>query len=437
MTIKGLAPGSNAASLDDIVRRRPSLFEGDFAPPVMTINRAAIDHNVATMARFCRDRGVDVAPHGKTSMAPQLWRRQLAAGAWGITVATPQQIAVCRQAKVPRVLLANELVDGATIEWLAGELAADPGFAFLCYVDSVAGVELLASAIDRATGRRTAQPAAGSATGPTTAGGAARPFDLLVEVGFADGRTGCRTVDQVVEVARAAAAHPTLRVVGTAGFEGGIGADLTPAVFVAVDDFLGRIHAAAAELVARDLVADPGGGVILSAGGSIFFDRAAEILTKPLPGGRHPHCVLRSGCYVTHDSGFYARMSPFSRPGADPAYTLRPALEAWGEILSHPEPGLALVGLGRRDVPFDLGMPRPALLRPTGSTRLFRDVSGCSVRALNDQHAFVDLADGVRVAPGDWMSFGISHPCTAFDKWRLVPEIDDEHRVLGFVETHF
>lgn len=392
----------------------------------MTLRRSALEHNISTMARFCRDRGVDLAPHGKTTMAPKIWRRQLAAGAWAITVATPEQIVACRQAGVPRVFLANELVDAATIAWLRAELDADPSFDFVCYVDSVAGVERLASAL-------------AGAGAPT--GAAARPFDVLVEIGFADGRTGCRTLEQVVEVAQAVAAAPGLRVVGVAGFEGGIGMDLTPAVFVAVDDFLGRIHAAAAELINRELVTDRGGGIILSAGGSIFFDRAAEILTKPLPGGRRPHCVIRSGCYVTHDSGFYERMSPFSRPGADPTYTLVPALEVWGEVLSNPEPGLALVGIGRRDVPFDLGMPIPRSLRdapgPAGRSAQLRDASDSTVRALNDQHAYVMLGAETSVRPGDWMSFGISHPCTAFDKWRLLLEIDDQHRVVDIVETQF
>ena len=428
--IKGLAPALVGRDLAELLARKPSLFGGEFVPPVMTIKRAPLEHNIATMARFCRDRGVDLAPHGKTTMAPGIWQRQLAAGAWGITVATPGQIAVCRRAGVPRVLLANELVDATTIEWLLSELDADPDFEFLCYVDSVAGVELLASAL----ARHAIGAAVPEQTAPRTA---SRPLDLLVEMGFADGRTGCRTVEQAVEVARAAAAVPGLRVVGTAGFEGGIGADLTPAVFVAVDDFLARIHAAAAELLSRDLVTDPSGGVILSAGGSIFFDRAAEILTRPLSGGRHPHCVLRAGCYVSHDSGFYGRMSPFSRPGADPAYTLVPALEAWGEVLSSPEPRLALVGIGRRDVPFDLGLPAPGRLRSAGGTGEARDVSGSSVRALNDQHAFVELAPGIVAKPGDWMSFGISHPCTAFDKWRLLPVIDDDDHVIDFVETQF
>jgi D-serine deaminase-like pyridoxal phosphate-dependent protein len=423
--VKGLAPTTAGRSLHEIASARPSLFGGDFTAPVMTLRRSALDHNIATMARYCRNHGVDLAPHGKTTMAPELWRRQLAAGAWGITVATPGQIAVCRSVGVPRVLLANELVDGPAIEWLLSEIEADPTFHFLCYVDSVAGVERLGRAI---------------AAAPDVPDSArTRPLDLLLEMGFSGGRTGCRTAAQAVDVARAAAATPGLRIVGVAGFEGGIGSELTPQVFAAVDSFLLSVHETASELIAADLVTDRGGGVILSAGGSVFFDRAVEILKRPLRGGEKPHCVIRSGCYVSHDSGFYERMSPFSRPGSDPDYTLIPAIEIWGEVLSIPEPGLAIIGIGRRDVPFDLGLPLPLLLRSndSGPAGSFGDVSACSVEALNDQHAFVRMAPDKTVRLGDWMSFGISHPCTAFDKWRSIAEIDDEFRVLDFVETSF
>ncbi len=166
--LKGLAPTTAGRPLADILRRRPSLFDGDFSAPVMTIRRSAVDHNVETMARYCRELGVDLAPHGKTTMAPRIFERQLAAGAWAITVANPAQLAVCRSVGVPRVLLANELVDRSTVDWVRAQLAADPGFDFLCYVDSVEGVELLAS-------------------------GTQKPIDVLIEVGFTGGRTGCRT----------------------------------------------------------------------------------------------------------------------------------------------------------------------------------------------------------------------------------------------------
>ncbi len=440
--LKGLAPTTAGRALADILERRPSLFDGDFSAPVMTIRRSAIDHNVETMARYCRELGVDLAPHGKTTMAPRIFERQLAAGAWAITVANPAQLAVCRSVGVPRVLLANELVDRSTVDWVRAQLAADPGFDFLCYVDSVEGVELLARATATAAGTAATNPATASPAATVTAPGPglARTLDVLIEVGFAGGRTGCRTIDQVVAVAQAAAASHSVRVVGVAGFEGGIGSQLTPEVFAAVDAFLEFIHAAASELVARDLVVDRGGGVIVSAGGSVFFDRVPPILTRPLPKAAQSHCILRSGCYVSHDSGFYERMSPFTREGAAGGYSLRPALEVWAEVFSAPEPGLALVGIGRRDVPFDLGLPVPITLRraPGASAEVsMEDASACSVRALNDQHAFVELATGIEVRPGDWLSFGISHPCTAFDKWRLIAEIDDDYRVVDFVETFF
>jgi D-serine deaminase-like pyridoxal phosphate-dependent protein len=61
----------------------------------------------------------------------------------------------------------------------------------------------------------------------------------------------------------------------------------------------------------------------------------------------------------------------------------------------------------------------------------------CSVRELNDQHAFVELPAGFDLRVGDWLSFGISHPCTAFDKWHLIPEVDDGYRIVDFIETCF
>jgi len=32
---------------------------------------------------------------------------------------------------------------------------------------------------------------------------------------------------------------------------------------------------------------------------------------------------------------------------------------------------------------------------------------------------------------------GISHPCTAFDKWQLIPVVDEEYRIVDVVRTFF
>jgi len=416
---KGFGPPAFGRVLADLAGERPSLFGGAFAPPIAVLHRAALDNNIQSMARYCRDNGVELAPHGKTSMAPQLFRRQLEAGAWGLTAATPAHVAVYRAAGIRRVLLANELVDTGSIDWVLSELAQDACFEFLCYVDSVAGVELLAEGL-----RRAAAP---------------RRLDVLIEMGHAGGRTGCRTTEEARAVARAVAAVEGLRVVGLAGYEGSIGHDVSPQVLAEVDEYLSLIHSTASDLAADGLLTDPGGGIVLSAGGRVHFDRVVAVLARPLPDGRRSRCILRSGCYVTHDSGEYARLSPFSRPGADSRYRLRPALELWASVLSVPEPRLAIAGIGRRDTGFDMGLPVPTGIRRGAAPEAsFTDLpAGASVLKLNDQHAYVRLPPPTQVAPGDWMSFGISHPCTTFDKWRVLPEVDDEYRVVDFIGTLF
>jgi D-serine deaminase-like pyridoxal phosphate-dependent protein len=150
--------------------------------------------------------------------------------------------------------------------------------------------------------------------------------------------------------------------------------------------------------------------------------------------------VLRSGCYLTHDSGYYAARSPLDGAALAGAERLRPALELWGAVLSRPEPGLAVVGFGKRDAPYDLSLPTPERVRrsgPDGRPVLTPvDPGELTVTALNDQHALVAVGD-VPLAVGDWIGCGISHPCTAFDKWRLVPVVEDDGTVLEAVETCF
>ena len=413
---KGFAPSTFGSTLDEIVARQPSLFGGAFVPPIMVLRDEALRANIETMAAYAREAGVELAPHGKTTLAPSIFRRQMEAGAWGISVATVSQVALCRAFGIPRVFLANELVDRAGIGWVLDELARDPGFTFLCYIDSTAGVDLLAEGC--------------AARGASAPGG----LGLLVEMGTVGGRTGCRTVEEAVAVA-AAAVGADLPVVGVAGYEGGIGHEIEPSVLAAVRLFLEQMREVAAHLLERGLLRDPS-SPILTAGGSVFFDEVVAAFRAPLPGGSPARTIIRPGAYVSHDEGHYEELSPFTRPGAEGPRRLEPALELWAQVVSRPEPGLALTNVGRRDTSFDLGFPMPLWLRRATADE-WLDATGATVGDLNDQHAFVRFPPGLEVLVGDWMSFGISHPCTAFDKWHLLPVIDREHRVVDLVRTYF
>ena len=392
---RGFGAVAEGLTVAELGAQRYDLRRGDLPLPLLVLRASALEHNLRAMHGWCAERGLSLAPHGKTAMAPQLVRRQLEAGAWGMTAATVQQLAVMRAAGARRVIVANEVVGAAEIAWLARERAA--GCEVHCLVDSVAGARQLDAGL------------AAAATRDAAAG----PLPVLVEIGGA--RAGCRTDDEALAVARAVEAAPRLVLAGVEGYEGTLGSDREPGTLAAVDAFLDRLRELAVQLDARGAFAGVP-EILVSAGGSALFDRVAQRLAFPEPLSRPVRVVIRAGCYLTHDDGLYARVSPLPE--------LRPALELWARVLSCPEPGLAIAGFGKRDAPYDLGLP------------VVREPAGVTVEALADQHAFLrDPAGALRV--GDVLRSGISHPCTAFDRWSLIPVLDDEDVVIDAVRTLF
>ncbi|WP_442939626.1 amino acid deaminase [Nocardia sp. CY41] len=412
---KGMSPAFWGRSVRELRGAAPALDE--LETPVLTVDRAALTANIAVMADWVRAAGVRLAPHGKTTMAPQVWAEQLAAGSWGITLATIWQAQVARSFGVARVLLANALVDPVGLRWVAGESARDPSFEFFCWADSVETVALMDAHLRGVPD--------------------ATPIRVLVELGGPHGRTGARTVEQAHAVAAAVDAAARLTLAGVGGYEGALAHDRTATGVRAVRDYLGELARLHRELLAAGRYR---GAAVVTAGGSAYPELALEYLA-PLSDeqgrrGVATTVVLRSGAYVIHDDGFYASMSPLSAPEC--ARPLRSAMHGWARALSRPEPGLALLDAGRRDLPFDEGLPIPQRVAGPHGGALDSDAT---VTALNDQHAFLRLPDDAELPLGSVVRLGLSHPCTAFDKWRLIPVIDDADaptpRVVDLLHTFF
>lgn len=403
------APGSGHDPIPDgtNVLKDSAVFS-----PVMVLKASALAHNVSELSRYCREEGVRIAPHGKTTMSPELTRLQLEAGAWAISAATPSQVRAFWEFGAPRVLLANELVDPAGIRWIAEHLAAHPDHEFLCYVDSLRGVEILERVLSDVEG------------GPA--------LDVLVEISAVGGRTGLRTAEQALEVATAASKSPFLNLMGVAGYEGALASDRSPESVQRVTDYCRQVLQTAAHLDQHEVFQDP--EVILSVGGGAFFEVVVDTLKEQALPRSGAVILIRAGSYISHDDGLYAHIAAFAQPHS--AHSLQPALEIWGRILSRPEPGLAFADFGRRDVPFDQGLPIPRRLRSHDGQEQ-RSADGVTVTALNDQHAYLEIPPDEPLAPGDWIGCGISHPCTAFDKWRHIPVVDDDYVVTGSVTTYF
>ncbi|MDX3633778.1 alanine racemase [Streptomyces europaeiscabiei] len=408
---KGLPTDTDGLTVAELADRRLNLFTGGFTTPVLALSAERLEHNLALMETYSARHGLAFAPHGKTSMAPRLFWRQIERGAWGITLAMPHQMRVAREFGIERIFLANEVVDPAALRWIAAELAADPSFRFVCYVDSVRGVELMDAAL-RDSGR------------------SARPVDVVVELGAGEGaRTGVRTEAECAAVADAVAAAGTLRLVGVAGYEGEVpradpervGAWLRQLTALAVDfDKSGRFAGL--------------DEIVVSAGGSAWFDTVAEVFAE-LPELSVPVLrLLRSGAYVSHDAGHYRRITPFNRVPEEG--TLEPAFRLWAQVVSRPSPDQAFANAGKRDAAHDLDLPAAEVVRDA-ATGTVRDATGITVTGLSDQHAWLRTEAGAGLDVGDWVGLGLSHPCTSFDKWKLIPVVEADGTVVDYVRTFF
>ncbi len=382
----------------------------DVSLPALVIHRAALEHNIRWMQDFVTRSGAVLAPHGKTSMAPALFRRQLEQGAWGLTLASAVQTRAAYAGGVRRVLMANQLVGRANMALIA-ELQTDSAFEFYCMVDHPDNVAAL-GAFFAERGQR---------------------LKVMIEYGVVGGRCGCRTEQEVRALAAAIKAQPALVLCGIEGYEGVIHGDQA----------VSGIRAFAASLVrlALELQADGAFALdkpIITASGSAWYDLIAESFEAEAASGRFLS-VLRPGSYVVHDHGIYkdAQCCVLERR-SDLHEGLRPALEVWAHVQSLPEPGFAVIALGKRDVAYDAGLPMPLKRYREGVLpAVGDDISACKVTAVMDQHAFMTIAPGCELRIGDIISFGTSHPCLTFDKWRTGCLVDEQFNVVESFAIEF
>ncbi|MER5984930.1 alanine racemase [Streptomyces sp. NPDC001787] len=407
---KSLPPDADGLSVGALAAERRNLFTGGFTTPVLALSAESVEHNLALLETYAERHGLLFAPHGKTSMSPRLFADQLERGAWGITAAVPHQARVYRAYGIQRIFLANEVVDAVALRWLAGELAADPEFRFICYVDSVRGVELMDEALREA--------------------GAGRPVDVVVELGAGEGaRTGARSDADCAAVADAVAAAGTLRLVGVAGYEG----EVPGATPERVQEWLRRLVALAAGFEAEGRFAGCE-EIVISAGGSAWFDTVAEVFAG-IPALSLPVLkLLRSGAYVSHDDGHYKRLTPFNRVPEEG--TLQPAFRLWAQVVSRPTGEQAFLNAGKRDAAYDLDLPEAQVVR-SGRDGSVRPATGLTVTGLSDQHTWVRTEPGAELEVGDWVGMGLSHPCTSFDKWQLIPLVTADGTVTDYIRTFF
>lgn len=399
-----------ALDASGIAERRWNLLHEDLSLPTAVLYEERLAHNLDWMRRFVEAYGVRLAPHGKTTMAPRLFARQIEAGAWGITLATAPQTRVAHAHGVRRVLMANQLVGRENMAIVA-RLLDDPQFEYFCLVDSARNIEQLGAYFEQ---RR-------------------RRLNVLIELGAEDGRTGVRNREQLDAVLDALARWRTsIALCGIEIYEGVLADEAS------IRGYLRRAVATVEALAqANGFARTP---AILSGAGSAWYDVVAEEFA-PVQKAHPVEVVLRPGCYLTHDAGAYrvAQQQIHERNPIARAMnaSLLPALQLWAYVQSVPEAQKAIIALGKRDAAFDSGLPTPVLHYRPGNGIPVAAPSGWELTRMMDQHAYLRIGEADDIEVGDMIGFDISHPCLTFDKWRTLPVLDRNYQVIDVVETFF
>ena len=408
---KGLGDSRAGCSLQDVASLGWNILREEVSLPVAVLRQSRIRHNLHWMQDFMQRYGVQLAPHGKTTMSPALFHLQLEHGAWGITLATAPQVQAAWQHGIRRMLLANQLVGKGNMA-IISRLLQDSSFSFCCIVDSAANADALGRYF-AAAGQR---------------------LRILLEYGVEGGRTGIRSPQQEDAVLAAIARWPqALSLVGVEVYEGVLQQEADIRAFLQAVLARTRVHAAAGRFTEQN--------IILSGAGSAWYDVVADEFSGFDPG-QPVDILLRPGCYLTHDVGIYRhaeqRIHSHNPIARDMGSSLLPALQLWAYVQSLPEEGRAIIALGKRDVAFDAGLPQVALhFRPGHDQQPSPAPADWMVVSMMDQHAFMRIPAAADLQVGDMLAFEISHPCLTFDKWRQLLLVDDALNVTGAVETLF
>lgn len=407
---KGLGHLDGSLAASEIVALGWNLLKEDLSLPAAVLYQDKLNHNLRWMQQFIDAYGLRLAPHGKTTMAPRLFAMQLEAGAWGITLATAHQTHVAYRHGVRRVLMANQLVGRQNMSLIA-QLIEDSNFSYYCLVDSADGVNLLGEFF-RERGLR---------------------LNVLIELGVAGGRAGVRDDAQLESVLAALSRWPeSLALAGIEVYEGILKEEADVRAFL--ERAVGVTQRLAEE---KRFHRTP---FLLSGAGSIWYDVVAEVFSAA-GFGQDAEIVLRPGCYLTHDVGAYreaqARILEHNPVARQMHSGLVPAIHIWAYVHSVPEPSRAIIGLGKRDAAFDSGLPVPVLHFRPGQPAPTPAPARWALSKMMDQHAYLDIAEGDQLRPGDMIAFDICHPCLTFDKWRVLPVLDSGYQVVDLVETFF
>ncbi|MFC3092774.1 amino acid deaminase [Alteromonas sediminis] len=388
--------------------KKANILDEDLVLPAAIILESKLNNNLGWMQAYSERKRVSLAPHGKTTMTPDLFHLQLDAGAWGITLATVEQVAAAYNHGIRRILLANQLIGKANMQ-LIDDLLDDPEFEFYCLLDSKENLVQLERFFCQT---------------PHT-------LNVLIEISPPKGRCGCINYEEALALANAVKKSSFTELAGVEFYEG------TLSTVDQVDTFLNTAMSIFDGLYSNHYFTTE--TILFTGAGSAWYDRVAEKFSHNQKAD--VTYLIRPGCYLIHDKGIYevAQNKVLERDHTAQAMPtqLQSSLEVWAYVLSTPsDSNRAIVGMGKRDVAFDAGYPIPVKwFRPGWDAP--RELTKTRTTKVMDQHSMLHTYANEKLMPGDLIGFATSHPCLTLDKWCSIHLVDDSLTVLKTMKTCF
>lgn len=403
-----------SGSLGELDNNGWNLLAEEVSFPIAVINETYLLNNAKWMQEFSDRSAVKLAPHGKTTMAPDLFKVQLEHGCWGITLATVPQVINTSLHGINRIILANQLVGSYHMKLIA-DLLSTSDIEFYCFVDSLENVHALGQYFSTRN----------------------VSLNLLIEIGVSEGRCGWRDIEDISLLLDVIGQYANLRLCGISFYEGVIHGDKAEQK---IEKFISNICTLLSSMHKENRFDSK--DIIVTGAGSAWYDIVAkELKSNSAICDIDYTTIIRPGCYLIHDTGIYQAAQEHiigrSQLACDISGDLISSLELWAYVHSVPETGLAIIGLGKRDVAFDAGLPTPEYHYRPGTERPIKTGNSCQVIKIMDQHCMMTFSENTSVRPGDLICFSSSHPCLTMDKWRHIGLIDDNYIVKKTIETLF
>ena len=348
--------------------------------PAAVLDLDAFEANVALMAGRARAAGLALRPHAKSHKCGWVAARQVAAGAAGICCAKLAEAEAMADAGIASILVTSPIAGEAPARRAAAlaRRLAD----FRIVVDHPDGAAELAAACadaDADAGKRDAGKPGGGA-----------PLQVLIDVDVGLGRTGVPAHAQALEVARAVAAAPGLRLIGLQGYGGhwqhmqGAGARA-----MAVAEGMERLQAVRRALEEAGFSIDvvTGGGT-----GTFATDAALGVLTEVQPGS-----------YAFMDREYREAL------GEDPDGAFAQSLSVAATVISANHPKWVTVDAGLKAFATDGPLPQP----------LTAKFAGCDYRFFGDEHGML-MRPGAPVARGERVELAPGHIDPTLDRYDVL-----------------